>query len=54
MMIFDELMNYFDVDSVVWLCEFFKGYKGGLIVISYDVEFVGEMVNCVFYFDVNC
>jgi ATPase subunit of ABC transporter with duplicated ATPase domains len=40
-----------DADSVVWLREFLKGYQGGLIVISHDVELVEETVNRVFYPD---
>lgn len=32
---------------------FLKNYKGGLIVISHDVELVGETVNRVFYLDAN-
>jgi ATPase subunit of ABC transporter with duplicated ATPase domains len=40
-----------DADSVVWLREFLKGYQGGLIVISHDVELVEETVNRVFYLD---
>ncbi|MDR2997359.1 MAG: ATP-binding cassette domain-containing protein, partial [Microbacterium sp.] len=50
-MILDEPTNHLDADSVVWLREFLKGYKGGLIVISHDVELVGETVNRVFYLD---
>ena len=52
-MILDEPTNHLDADSVVWLREFLKGYKGGLIVISHDVELVGETVNRVFYLDAN-
>lgn len=52
-MILDEPTNHLDADSVVWLREFLKGYKGGLIVISHDVELVGEAVNRVFYLDAN-
>ena len=50
-MILDEPTNHLDADSVVWLREFLKGYKGGLIVISHDIELVGETVNRVFYLD---
>jgi ATPase subunit of ABC transporter with duplicated ATPase domains len=39
-MILDEPTNHLDADSVVWLREFLKNYKGGLIVISHDVELV--------------
>ncbi len=50
-MILDEPTNHLDADSVVWLREFLKTYQGGLIVISHDVDLVGETVNRVFYLD---
>lgn len=50
-MLLDEPTNHLDVDSVVWLREFLKGYQGGLIVISHDIELVEETVNKVFYLD---
>jgi ATPase subunit of ABC transporter with duplicated ATPase domains len=37
----------------VWLREFLKSYNGGFIVISHDIELVGETVNRVFYLDAN-
>lgn len=52
-MILDEPTNHLDADSVVWLREFLKTYKGGLIVISHDIDLVGETVNKVFYLDAN-
>ena len=52
-MILDEPTNHLDADSVVWLREFLRNYRGGLIVISHDVELVGETVNRVFYLDAN-
>ncbi len=52
-MILDEPTNHLDADSVVWLREFLKTYQGGFIVISHDVELVGETVNKVFYLDAN-
>lgn len=50
-MLLDEPTNHLDADSVVWLREFLKGYQGGLIVISHDVDLVEETVNRVFYLD---
>ncbi|MEN9607289.1 MAG: hypothetical protein RL605_1117 [Actinomycetota bacterium] len=50
-MILDEPTNHLDADSVVWLRDFLKGYQGGLIVISHDVDLIGETVNRVFYLD---
>ena len=52
-MLLDEPTNHLDADSVLWLREFLKGYQGGLIIISHDVEIVGETVNRVFYLDAN-
>lgn len=52
-MILDEPTNHLDHDSVVWLREFLKGYQGGFIVISHDIQLVGETVNKVFYLDAN-
>jgi ATPase subunit of ABC transporter with duplicated ATPase domains len=52
-MILDEPTNHLDADSVVWLREFLKGYSGGVIVISHDVDLVEDTVNRVFYLDAN-
>jgi ATPase subunit of ABC transporter with duplicated ATPase domains len=50
-MILDEPTNHLDADSVIWLRDFLKSYQGGLIVISHDVELIGETVNRIFYLD---
>lgn len=50
-MILDEPTNHLDVDSIVWLRDFLKSYNGGLIVISHDIDLIGETVNRVFYLD---
>ena len=52
-MILDEPTNHLDADSIVWLREFLKTYKGGVIIISHDIDLVGETVNRVFYLDAN-
>jgi len=53
MMILDEPTNHLDADSVAWLREFVRNYKGGVIIISHDIDLVGETVNRVFYLDAN-
>ena len=50
-MILDEPTNHLDADSVIWLRDFLKTYQGGLIVISHDVDLIGDTVNRVFYLD---
>ena len=50
-MILDEPTNHLDADSIVWLREFLKTYRGGVIVISHDIDLVGETVNRVFHLD---
>ena len=40
-------------DSIVWLREFLKAYRGGLVVISHDVGLVEQCVNRVFHLDAN-
>ena len=52
-MLLDEPTNHLDADSVVWLREFLQGYSGGLMIISHDVELIGNTVNRVFYLDAN-
>jgi ATPase subunit of ABC transporter with duplicated ATPase domains len=50
-LLLDEPTNHLDADSVVWLRDYLKGYRGGLVVISHDVELLGEVVNKVFHLD---
>jgi ATPase subunit of ABC transporter with duplicated ATPase domains len=50
-LLLDEPTNHLDADSVVWLRERLRGYKGGLVVISHDVELLEIVVNRVFHLD---
>ncbi|MGL5866480.1 MAG: ABC-F family ATP-binding cassette domain-containing protein [Dermatophilaceae bacterium] len=52
-LLLDEPTNHLDADSVVWLRDHLKTYRGGLVVISHDVELLGEVVNKVFHLDAN-
>jgi ATPase subunit of ABC transporter with duplicated ATPase domains len=52
-MILDEPTNHLDADSIVWLRDFLRNYRGGVIVISHDVDLIDETVNRVFYLDAN-
>jgi ATPase subunit of ABC transporter with duplicated ATPase domains len=52
-LLLDEPTNHLDADSIVWLREFLKSHKGGLIVISHDVDLLEATVNRVFHLDAN-
>ena len=49
----DEPTNHLDADSIAWLRDYLRNYKGGLIIISHDVELLGVVVNRVFHLDAN-
>jgi ATPase subunit of ABC transporter with duplicated ATPase domains len=49
----DEPTNHLDADSVSWLRDYLKTYRGGFIVISHDVNLIETVVNKVFYLDAN-
>lgn len=52
-LLLDEPTNHLDADSIAWLRDHLKGYRGGLIVISHDVELLDAVVNKVFHLDAN-
>ncbi|WP_439674677.1 ABC-F family ATP-binding cassette domain-containing protein [Embleya sp. MST-111070] len=52
-LLLDEPTNHLDADSIGWLRDFLKTYKGGFIVISHDVGLMEACVNKVFYLDAN-
>jgi ATPase subunit of ABC transporter with duplicated ATPase domains len=52
-LLLDEPTNHLDADSIVWLRDFLKSHKGGLVVISHDVALLEACVNKVFHLDAN-
>jgi len=52
-LLLDEPTNHLDADSIVWLREFLRTHKGGLIVISHDVSLLDACVNKVLHLDAN-
>ena len=52
-LLLDEPTNHLDADSIIWLRDYLKAYKGGLIVISHDVELLDQVVTKVFHLDAN-
>ncbi|WP_296605619.1 ribosomal protection-like ABC-F family protein [Nocardioides sp.] len=52
-LLLDEPTNHLDADSIVWLRDFLKAHKGGLIVISHDTGLLEATVNKVLHLDAN-
>jgi ATPase subunit of ABC transporter with duplicated ATPase domains len=52
-LLLDAPTNHLDADSVVWLRGFLKGFRGGLVVISHDVELLEQTVTRVLHLDAN-
>ncbi len=52
-LLLDEPTNHLDADSIVWLRDFLRSHRGGLIVISHDVGLLEATVNRVFHLDAN-
>ena len=52
-LLLDEPTNHLDADSVSWLRDHLRAYRGGLVVISHDVTLLETVVNKVFYLDAD-
>ena len=52
-LLLDEPTNHLDADSIVWLRDFLKSHRGGLIVISHDNALLEATVNKVMHLDAN-
>jgi len=52
-LLLDEPTNHLDADSIVWLRDFLKAHRGGLVVISHDTALLDATVNRVLHLDAN-
>jgi ATPase subunit of ABC transporter with duplicated ATPase domains len=50
-LLLDEPTNHLDADSIAWLRDFLRAHRGGLVVISHDVDLLDVTVNKVFHLD---
>ena len=50
-MLLDEPSNHLDIESLIWLEQFLKGYDGALMMTSHDREFINRIVNKIVEID---
>jgi ATPase subunit of ABC transporter with duplicated ATPase domains len=50
-MLLDEPSNHLDLESLIWLEQFLKGYEGMLLMTSHDREFMNRIVTKVVEID---
>src|SRR3977135_2528689 len=50
-MLLDEPSNHLDLESLIWLEDFLKGYEGALMMTSHDREFMNRIVTKVVEID---
>ena len=52
-LLLDEPTNHLDADSVSWLRDHLRSFRGGLVVISHDTSLLDAVVNRVFHLDAD-
>ncbi|MGV3650083.1 MAG: ABC-F family ATP-binding cassette domain-containing protein, partial [Devosia sp.] len=50
-LLLDEPSNHLDLESLIWLEDFLKGYPGALLMTSHDREFMNRIVNKILEID---
>jgi ATPase subunit of ABC transporter with duplicated ATPase domains len=50
-MLLDEPSNHLDLESLIWLEQFLKGYEGALFMTSHDREFMNRIITKVVEID---
>jgi ATPase subunit of ABC transporter with duplicated ATPase domains len=50
-MLLDEPSNHLDLESLIWLEQFLRGYEGALLMTSHDWEFMNRVVNKIVEID---
>ena len=50
-LLLDEPTNHLDATTKDWVCNYLKKYRGMVLIISHDCEFLNNIVNKILYVD---
>ena len=53
LLLLDEPTNHLDLDAIIWLSNWIKSFKGAMLLISHDREFLDECVGFIAYLHNN-
>ncbi|RPI47115.1 MAG: ATP-binding cassette domain-containing protein, partial [Betaproteobacteria bacterium] len=51
LLLLDEPTNHLDLDAVMWLERWLSGYRGTLLLVSHDREFLDSVIRRILHFD---
>jgi ATPase subunit of ABC transporter with duplicated ATPase domains len=51
LLLLDEPTNHLDADARTWLLKFLRGYRGGLVVVSHDLDLLDDAITRVVHID---
>jgi ATPase subunit of ABC transporter with duplicated ATPase domains len=51
LLLLDEPTNHLDADARTWLLKFLRGYRGGLVVVSHDLDLLDDAITRVVHLD---
>ena len=51
LLLLDEPTNHLDIDAKQWLMQFLRSFRGGLLVISHDLELLDQAITRVLHID---
>jgi ATP-binding cassette subfamily F protein 3 len=47
LLILDEPTNHLDFETVIWLEDYLKGFRGALLIVSHDRYFLDKLTDCI-------
>ena len=51
LLLLDEPTNHLDLDAIIWLEGWLREYRGTLLVVAHDREFLDRVVSCVLHLE---